>query len=70
MNKVYALDVRGKRHEWVFLICADPKQVEDWRADGLVVDEVVNTVPQWYVDLGLPVKLLVLLQDIGIVRMP
>ncbi|HWR66088.1 MAG TPA: hypothetical protein VN364_08210 [Bellilinea sp.] len=63
MKKRYALDIRGKRKEWSFVIMAEPKHVEDWRADGLHVDEVVNIIPQWWVDLGLPVKLWCAVQD-------
>lgn len=53
MKKHYALHVRGKRREWAFPIVADPKHVEDWREDGLVVSETLNVVPQMIVTLGL-----------------
>jgi len=52
-KKLYSLDVRGKQHEWGFHIYADPKHVEDWRADGLEVYEICNVVPVWIVDMGL-----------------
>ena len=50
--KRYALTVRGSRKTWSFTIDADPAHVEDWRADGLVVDEVIYSIPRWVVDLG------------------
>jgi hypothetical protein len=61
--KHYALDIRGKRREWTFHIRAEPEHVEEWRADGLQIDEVLNVIPQWYVDLGLPIGLFCAIQD-------
>jgi len=62
--KQYTLYVRGKYKEWSFTIPGKPEWVKDWREDGLKVDEIVNVIPQWYVDLGLPVKLWCVIQDI------
>jgi hypothetical protein len=62
--KLYSLIIRGKYREWTFPILAKPEWVEDWRNDNLNVDEIINTIPQWYVDLGLPVKLWCFIQDI------
>jgi hypothetical protein len=59
--KLYDLHVRGKRDEWEFEILADPRHVDDWRADGLRVDEIVNTVPDWWI---LPVRWWCILQDL------
>ena len=42
MKKLYSLNIRGKHKEWGFPIYADPKHVEDWRADGLWVDEILE----------------------------
>jgi hypothetical protein len=47
MKKRYSLQVRGHQHEWCFDVDAKPEHVEDWRADGLEVWELVNTVPVW-----------------------
>lgn len=52
MKRLYALDARGKRKEWVFCFMAHPDHVEDWLRDGLPVTEVVNVIPEWVVDLG------------------
>jgi len=62
-KKTYCLNVRGRKKEWCFLVEIDPKYINEWREDGLQIDEVVNTIPQWYVDLGLPVKLWCAVQD-------
>lgn len=64
MKKYYALTVRGKRKEWCFIIDADSKYLNDWREDGLNIGEVVNIIPQWYVNLGLPLKLWCFIQNI------
>ncbi len=64
--KLYALTLRGKRKEWVIL--ADfSRDCYDDIADGCLVSrvgEVINTIPEWYVDLGLPVKLWCAVQDL------
>ena len=65
--KRYVLDVRGKRKEWCFEVWVDPKYIEEWRADGLRIDELINTIPKWWVDLGLPVKAWCWMQDVGLV---
>ena len=53
MNKVMMITVRGKRHEWCFEFDGDPKYLDEWREDGLEIDEVLNSVPAWAVDMGL-----------------
>ena len=53
MKKRYSLMVRGKRKEWAFTVHADPIYVEEWREDGLHIDELQNDIPQWVADLGL-----------------
>ena len=63
MKRKLAINVRGKRKEWSFIFEGDPKFLEEWRSDGLDIDEVVNMIPQWWVELGLPVKLYCDLED-------
>lgn len=53
MKTLCSIAVRGKGHEWNFIFKADPKYLEEWRADGLEVYEVMNTVPEWAADIGL-----------------
>lgn len=53
MNKQFVIHVRGKQHNWSFVFLGDPKHIDDWRADGLKVFEVVNSIPEWAVNLGL-----------------
>ncbi len=68
MKKPYILNVRGDIREWDFDIMADPKYVEEWRADGLnIFGPVTNSVPQIIVDMGL-MKLWFRLQDMGVIK--
>jgi hypothetical protein len=62
-----AIEIRGKIREWIFLVQEDPKYLPEWQADGLHITEVENVIPQWYVDLGLSVRLWVFLQDRGLI---
>lgn len=64
MKKLYSLEIRGKRKEWGFPLWADPKHVEDWRADGLVFNEILNSIPKWWVDMGFSVRLWCFFEDI------
>lgn len=63
MKKHYSLTVRGENKVWIFDILAEPPHVEEWRDDGLDVGEVCNTIPEWYVNAGLPVGLYCFFQD-------
>ncbi len=52
-KKLLHITVRGKGKTWGFEFYGDPRYLDEWRADGLDIVEVVNTVPMWVVDLGL-----------------
>lgn len=69
MKKLYSLQVRGKSKEWSFDIIANPKHVEDWREDGLEIDEIINRIPEWAVRIGLT-KLWIFIQDLYNFRNP
>ena len=69
MTKLYSLAIRGRKKSWGFRIEADPRHVEDWRADGLELSEIVNTIPVWVVNLGL-LRPYIILQDLFYMRNP
>jgi hypothetical protein len=69
-KRLYSLTVRGRCDEWEFEVWAEPAHAEDWRADGLHVAEIVATVPQWWVWLGLPPALWCFIEDIINIRNP
>jgi hypothetical protein len=47
VKKTYRIELKGKHRLWSLPIKARPDHVESWRKDGLVVEEVVNTIPYW-----------------------
>lgn len=53
MKKLHSLVVKGKHETWSFGVFVDPKYLDQWREDGLEIDEIINTVPEYIVDLGL-----------------
>lgn len=61
--KRYSLVVRGTRHEWSFPVTAPAERAADWRRDGLRVDGIVNTIPDW-LPWWIPARLWCWLQDL------
>lgn len=53
MKKAVTLDIRGKQHRWSVDAVMSQRQIDDMRADGVDVGELINTVPEWAVDMGL-----------------
>lgn len=53
MKQKLQITVRGRRHLWDFDFEGDPKCLQEWRDDGLDVAEVVNTIPECIVGVGL-----------------
>lgn len=47
MTQRLAITVRGKAHSWTFHFDGDPKHCQEWRDDGLEIDEVYNSIPMW-----------------------
>jgi hypothetical protein len=64
MKKLYSLYIRGKRKEWEFDVWVDPKYLDEWRDDGIKIDEVVNIIPAWWVGLGFSVTVWCFFQDL------
>lgn len=42
-----SIEVCGQSKKWCFEVYADPRYLDDWRADGLVIHVIENTVPTW-----------------------
>lgn len=68
-RKLMHVTVKGDRSRWGFAFYGDPKYIPDWRADGLEVYEIENTVPAWVVRAGL-VRAWCLVQDVFNFRSP
>lgn len=52
-KKLAIIEVRGERSRWVFDTYVDPQYLAAWRADGLTIYLIENTIPEWVADLGL-----------------
>lgn len=61
------IEVRGKRKTWCFSFYGDPKYLADWRADGLTVNVIENTIPM---NAPIPVRWWCFLQDLVNFRNP
>lgn len=53
MKRTLSITVRGKHKTWCFNFKGDPKYLAEWEADGLEVYELLNTIPEWAVNMGL-----------------
>lgn len=53
MTRRLSITVQGQRKTWSFCFDGDLRHLDEWRADGLEIDEVVNTIPAWVVGMGL-----------------
>jgi len=47
MKRLLSITVRGHQKEWSFTFIGDVEYLNDWREDGLEINEVVNTCPGW-----------------------
>jgi len=62
-KKLCSIVVRGNKKLWSFHVYADTKYIHDWVADGIVIAEVENVIPDWIVSAGF-VKQWIWLQDL------
>jgi len=63
MKKLYSVEIRGVEKHWSFPFYGDSKYLEEWRADGLEINEIINVIPEWVVNAGL-LKPWVFFQDL------
>lgn len=68
-KKLMLVEVRGRNFTWCFMTEGDPKYLPEWRADGVEIALVENTVPVWVAELGL-VRPWCFLQDVFNLRNP
>jgi hypothetical protein len=66
---LHTVTVRGNGHRWGINTYITKETASDWRADGLEVEEILNVIPVWIVDLGL-VRPWCFLQDLFNFRNP
>jgi len=53
MKKNYTITIKGKEKTWSINTSAKPEWVKDWCEDGLEIHEILYTVPEFVVYLGL-----------------
>lgn len=66
-----AIEVRGERNTWGVSWDASQEQIDAMRADGIEVDIVVNSIPQWVAELGYwPTRTWCFFQDVWNLKNP
>ena len=52
-KRLLSIQVKGQNKTWSFNFYGDPKYLDEWREDGLEIDEVINSIPVWVNEIGL-----------------
>ena len=52
-KKLLSIRVKGNNKDWGFRFYGDPKYIKEWEADGLEVQRIINTYPEWAANAGL-----------------
>ena len=63
MNKLLSVEIKGKEKNWSFNFYGDPKYLDEWRGDGLEINEICNTIPLWIYSIGLT-RFWIFMQDL------
>jgi len=54
MKQLLEIEVKGNSGKtFGFSFRGDPRYLAEWRAEGFVINEIVNTIPVWAQQLGL-----------------
>jgi hypothetical protein len=61
--KTYALTING----YSFEVYAEPKYITEYLLAGIDIEEITHTIPEWYVDSGLPLNWWCTLQDLRLI---
>jgi len=70
LKKIYALNISGKNRKYSFDVALSKKHVGELLSDGIRVEEVLNSIPKWWVDIGLSVHVFCFFQDLLNFRNP
>lgn len=62
-NKLLSISVKGNNKQWSFNFYGNTRYINEWREDGLEIDIIENTIPEFINDIGLT-KAWVFFQDI------
>jgi hypothetical protein len=65
------VEIRGKHSTWGVDWDASQKQIDAMRQDGIEVGIIMNSIPQWVVELGYgPTRVWCFIQDIWNLKNP
>ena len=53
MTRLYSITIQGDQRTWNHLVWANPEHADEWRQDGIEVDEVLYIVPDLVQSMGL-----------------
>lgn len=62
-KKLLSVTVKGTENTYSFNFVGDTKYLQEWRDDGLIIDEVLNVIPVEVVNAGW-LKPWIFLQDV------
>ena len=68
MTRLYSITIQGTQRTWNHLVWAKPEHAEEWRQDGIEVDEVLYIVPDLIQGMGLT-RPWCWLQKIGLIQL-
>ena len=68
-DRLMSVSVRGHKYTWAFCFYGKPKDIQEWREDGLDVVEIENIIPEWVVTCNLT-KFWCFFQDIWNLKNP
>ena len=68
MTRLYSITIQGTQRTWNHLVWAKPEHAEEWRQDGIEVDEVLYIVPDLIQSMGLT-RPWCWLQKIGLIQL-
>ncbi len=66
---LHSVEIRGKESTWCIHTYITRDTASAWRADGLTVHEIENTIPDWLVG-WFPLRVWCFLQDVFNFRNP
>lgn len=68
-KKLLYLEIQTTAGLWSFKVLADPKYLDEWRAAGLEMGIIENTIPEW-LPVWIPARWFAFAQDLFGFRNP
>jgi len=64
IKKIYGFETRGSVHRWDFHVEISKKEKAYFESIGIDMYQVLNIIPEWWVNAGLSVKIWCFFQDL------